>query len=101
MISEVLPTSSHSFSCSSREVSIIYPLGQKWKLRLRSTFSERDWPAMTLKQNQTVPFCVLLNTTNKMLEVMGKLQRKDSLLLRSSRDARGIEEQRERERDED
>ena len=62
---------------------------------------------MTLKQNQMVPFCVLLNTTNKMLEVMGKLQRKDSLLLRSSRDARGIEEQRgrererERERDED
>ena len=44
----------------------------------QSTFSEIDWPAMTPKQNQVVPFCILLNTMNKMLKVMGKLQRKDS-----------------------
>jgi len=59
-------------------VSILSAPDQKWKPRLRSTFSEIDWPAMTLKQNQVVPFCILLNTTNKILEVMGKLQRKDS-----------------------
>ena len=52
--------------------------GPEVETETQSTFSEIDWPAMTPKQNQVVPFCILLNTMNKMLKVMGKLQRKDS-----------------------